>query len=629
MRKRTLGPVVLFALFTITSSAMYGQIATFSPSAPALGKALQISYDAGAPGAVLSDAQALSAEILLMREQQQPILHDIPLAASGKIWKGSWTIDDPKGLLFLVHFVSNGRTNDNDGKCWVFFVHGTAGKPVKGAALSNAVLFMTGDQFDFKHPRDLATALEIANQELSLYPDNWKAEIFRYRLMLRQKPGEETVSEVKRGLDRLYDANKHNEEAVAAMLPFFDQTGQKERATKIKADALTANPRGMIAIASRTAEMMSTREPTKRLVLVESFINDFPQSPDIENYRMMLVNNYASMGQREKAVKLLSTLPHPSGSLYNAIAWPMIEKGEDVEQGVALAKKGVDLLRTSELDAKPSYVSSRQWKESISNRLTEILDTYALGLLKLNRTAEAEKASAEAYTLSKGLTADINERYVKCLLATGNFDRAIAVSGDAIRQGKATEGLRTDYKEAYKKGKGSETGFDDVIKKLDNEAAVEAKAKLMKTRINTPAIDFELRGLDGQMVRLSNLKGKVVIIDFWATWCGPCKMSFPYLQKVYDAYTGNPRVAIYAINSWERVQGAQRDATVRKFLLENKYTFPVLYDEDTIEKYGVTGIPTKFVIDREGKLQFKSIGFESGDEMVKELTAEIEMLLAD
>jgi len=69
---------------------------------------------------------------------------------------------------------------------------------------------------------------------------------------------------------------------------------------------------------------------------------------------------------------------------------------------------------------------------------------------------------------------------------------------------------------------------------------------------------------------------------------------------------------------------------VKKFIEENKYTFPVLYDENFVEKYGVEGIPTKFIIDREGKIQFKSVGFSAGQEMIDdEMTLEIDMLLSD
>ncbi|MCK5572690.1 MAG: TlpA family protein disulfide reductase, partial [Bacteroidetes bacterium] len=115
----------------------------------------------------------------------------------------------------------------------------------------------------------------------------------------------------------------------------------------------------------------------------------------------------------------------------------------------------------------------------------------------------------------------------------------------------------------------------------------------------------------------------------WATWCGPCKRSFPHLQKVYDAHKGKDDVAIYAVNTWERVKGREREKAVREFLAENNYTFPVLLDTDVVDQYGVEGIPTRFVIDRKGNIQFKSIGFEGGEKMITEMNLQLEMLLSD
>jgi thiol-disulfide isomerase/thioredoxin len=160
------------------------------------------------------------------------------------------------------------------------------------------------------------------------------------------------------------------------------------------------------------------------------------------------------------------------------------------------------------------------------------------------------------------------------------------------------------------------------------ETAKGLKKDLVKDRVNQPAVDFALKNLEGKIVKLSDLRGKVVVVDFWATWCGPCKASFPYLQKVYNKYKDNPKVVILAVNTWENVSGKEKENLVKKFMVDNKYTFPVLYDEGFVEKYGVSGIPTKFVIDKKGMVQFKTIGF-TGEKMVEEMTMQLDILLDD
>jgi thiol-disulfide isomerase/thioredoxin len=267
------------------------------------------------------------------------------------------------------------------------------------------------------------------------------------------------------------------------------------------------------------------------------------------------------------------------------------------------------------------------WKKPNEMALGMILDTYGFGLIQLGKTKDAEDVMQEAYALTKGADEDVNARALETLLRNGKYEKAIALAEECVQKGKANDKLIEAYKTAYVKVKGSEAGFADAMSQAKAAAKVDLKKEVLKNLVNKPAVDFSLKSIDGKTVKLSDLRGKVVVVDFWATWCGPCKSSFPYLQKVYDKYKSNPNVVILALNTWENVSGKEREDLVKKFMADNKYTFPVLYDQGFVEKYGVEGIPTKFVIDKKGMIQFKSIGFNGGDKMVEELTMQLEMLL--
>jgi thiol-disulfide isomerase/thioredoxin len=195
-----------------------------------------------------------------------------------------------------------------------------------------------------------------------------------------------------------------------------------------------------------------------------------------------------------------------------------------------------------------------------------------------------------------------------------------------VKSGTASTAMTDGLKAVYVKEKGSDAGFDTYIDDLKKEAIVKMMEELRKSMISEVAPTFALLDLNGQKVSLSELKGKTVIADFWATWCGPCKASFPAMQKMVERYKSNPDVKFVFIDTWEN--GDNKEKNAADFIASNKYSFQVLMDNDNkvVESYNVEGIPTKFVIDKNGVIRFKSVGWSgSDDKLISELTAMIDL----
>ena len=131
----------------------------------------------------------------------------------------------------------------------------------------------------------------------------------------------------------------------------------------------------------------------------------------------------------------------------------------------------------------------------------------------------------------------------------------------------------------------------------------------------TPAPGWELQNTDGQTIHSSDFKGKVVILDFWATWCPPCKAEIPGFIALQNEY-GKKGLAVVGISVDEG--GA---AVVKQFAQQSGMNYPVLLaDEKTPRAFGgIEAIPTTFIIDREGRIVTKHLGFTEKDEFEKEL----------
>lgn len=110
------------------------------------------------------------------------------------------------------------------------------------------------------------------------------------------------------------------------------------------------------------------------------------------------------------------------------------------------------------------------------------------------------------------------------------------------------------------------------------------------------APNFQLRDMNGRNVSLSDLRGKVVLLNFWATWCGPCRVEMPAMERLYRAYDRKD-FEILAVST-----DAQGTAVTRPFQQENKLTFPILHDSDFRVglSYGARTLPMTFMVDRQG-----------------------------
>ena len=137
--------------------------------------------------------------------------------------------------------------------------------------------------------------------------------------------------------------------------------------------------------------------------------------------------------------------------------------------------------------------------------------------------------------------------------------------------------------------------------------------------VGQPAPDFTLRSLDGEPVRLADLRGKPVLIEFWATWCPPCLMAMPHIQQMHDRYSGQGLQVLALSTDYD-------PGEVRDWMRRNSLSLPVLMcDGETQMRYRAGSIPRTYLLDGEGTVRHASTGFSEAS--MEELEEEIRALL--
>lgn len=157
-------------------------------------------------------------------------------------------------------------------------------------------------------------------------------------------------------------------------------------------------------------------------------------------------------------------------------------------------------------------------------------------------------------------------------------------------------------------------------------AAAQAPATGARGKHYQDAPDFELQNVTGGTLKLSSLRGKVVLLDFWATWCGPCRASIPHLNTLYSEHQDDG-LEIVGVSVDQGRGGLSGAELVQKFGEKTRMDYPtVMADAAVVSAYGgIRSIPTAFLIDQQGKIRKRYVGLQPKhvfEKAVKDLLAE-------
>lgn len=350
---------------------------------------------------------------------------------------------------------------------------------------------------------------------------------------------------------------------------------------------------------------------------------------------------YARQGEIAKADSLASLLVHakrPNPLLYMRLGNSYRRKNSDM--ALALFRTGVTVSTADNVLGSVAFGTfTRERLEELARSIRNDFELEIAEIL-LDQKEYAETIATLEPLLggNERIQGRITYKLGQAYAGAGRFDEAIEVLCESVIVHKMDE-AKTELVDAYRERHGSTHGLQELLlqtaaRQLQQERAGEARTEVPTTKkmsieeaivqartiLSKKAPAFTVKTFDGTISSREIMKNKVVILNFWATWCGPCREELPHLQKAYEYYQNANDVLFLAISIDDAVD------LVERFIEKNKYTFPVAHQPELGKRFGVTAIPTTVILTGDGTIHYRWTGFRPGTDLVQELREKIEPL---
>lgn len=419
---------------------------------------------------------------------------------------------------------------------------------------------------------------------------------------------------------------------------------------KAKADSLEnviqkQFPKGAHSRFKAYQKIMPIADAAERNKVITQFLADYPYSAEVppsqqyfyDNIVKMQFGYYFETKDYKSVLALIPTMnfANLNDAYHQNISKALYLKVEDPAVIETMAVPMIKLMQQKVNDM--SYMQGIYWSpnQATENAKTQLNNELVIQI-RMYDILKKYKEVLETFELlpfeKRYEKASINDIHVKALEA---FNKPIIeVLKNAARANTLSEALTAKLKEAYLKEGKKEADFPAYLEQLKKENNADEKIALMDP---VPAPTIKVEGADGKAKQLALNSGKIIVIDFWATWCGPCKKAFPAMQQLVNNFKDDKQVEIYFISTQETKEGYKKEALA--YLKEKGLKINTYFD--LVKKGGGTnnasftnyaaifkssGIPRKVVI-KNGQIRFTSEGYSGNPgQLVDELTNVINAL---
>lgn len=653
--------LLLISAFSMSSvSAQEESPMVVTPQKPFNGDSIQVVYHPA--NTVLKAKPAISAVVYRYIDYKWQA-SDEAMNGSGNNWTLKLAVPENCGFMaFKFYADSTVDNNNNEGYFLMMLDKKRQGLNAKGAyagwGLSRSATYRAGiPNYITKSISDSAT-YHWLNQEVSFNQESKSQLALIYSQALKKTFTDTYRPRLAKVTAYLLRPEAPEYDMINAMKIFRDLLNDQKGADSIATVIKAKYPNGGLKALDVSRTLYSSKDPKEIFSGVESFLKTYPEKPELQDfyqesrliYGTLLQNNIIIDFMNNKNYNLLYKnidkvdFPVLSNLYYRLVDVPFSRKDQTAAELLAPAKaimQKLDLYKSS-VPAGESYLSPSEWRTQRYNQVYQYYYPTHMGLL--NAAGEYRKAAdmgAEAEALLNFKDARLNNVYAVALEKLGEKQMLKEVLLNGVRKNQGSVEMLAMLKNAYIEERGSDKGYEEYLASFKNKEEGAARLQHLKTEMmKKPMVPFSMKDLNGKTVSLASLKGKTIVLDFWATWCVPCKASFPGMKLAVEKYSNDPSVAFYFVDTEER--GSTYMAEVAKYIKDNNYPFQILFDNkvaggktnnevfDRIcKQFHISGIPQKIFIDKQGNVRFINVGFKgSATELADEISAMVELTRA-
>ena len=386
---------------------------------------------------------------------------------------------------------------------------------------------------------------------------------------------------------------------------------------------------------------------------LESALSQTSNSPaDITRTLERHLEKYPKSPQKEDMVKAIVKYSMELGDKARIVKWGEVSLEKDMEQPMVLERVSEILLESDDKSSAERVLKYSRKFEEILRSLEKEGPSARRNRAQL--LEELDRAIGRALLMQARATGHLGKTDDAIALATKGYKSYPSASGarevarwmekagrnmDAVRMYAeaftALDPKNTDVDRAkdrarmsalYRKEKNTEAGLGDIVLDAYDRMHTASEALTAKQKLRDPnakvsdPMEFTLNAIEGSPLKLASLRGKVVVMDFWATWCGPCRVQHPLYEQVKQRFKGRDDVVFVAINTDED------PSLVKPFLEQQGWSKNVYFEDGLSQLLRVSSIPTTVVIDKKGQIHTRLNGFVP-EKFVDQLTGLIKEAL--